>query len=115
VTWRSWRAFQGLAAARSGRLDEAARILSEVRQDARANPVMAFGPELLGAELALARGELNEAERLFRDFAPELKAFFSLAEGPPTLLSNNNAFRDGLARVKVAQGIWRGRSASTAA
>ncbi len=49
-------------------------------------------------------GDLDEAERLFNAIAPDLKAFYSASQGGPTIIANNEPFRDGIARVQVARG-----------
>lgn len=98
------RALGGIIEARSGDLDAAAQRLATLRREARENPQIALGPDLLAAELALARGDLGTAEQMFRAAEPPLKAFYSVTAGPPTLLGNNHVFRDGVARVKVAEG-----------
>jgi len=99
----SARAIEGIIDAREGDHDSATRMLADLQSDER-NDFLDFGPVLLAAEIALATGDLPEAERLFADLEPEIKAFYSATETPQTLLANNNAFRDGPARVKVAQG-----------
>jgi tetratricopeptide (TPR) repeat protein len=98
------RSLLGIIALRSGSPDEARAVLGRLRREALENPAVAFGPDLLGAELALAEGDLETAEQMFRAAEPPLKAFYSASAGFPTLLGNNHVFRDGIARVRVARG-----------
>ena len=98
------RTLEGLVEVRAGNLAAARRIRSELGDEPRESMYDVFGTELLGAEIALADGDLEEAETLFRATEPELKAFYSRSVPPPTLILNNHLFRDGVARVKVAQG-----------
>ncbi|MGD8330957.1 MAG: protein kinase, partial [Acidobacteriota bacterium] len=100
----SARALSGIIALRSGDPGAARDLLARLRREALADPEVAFGTDLLAAELALAEGDLQAAEQSFRATEPPLKAFYSASAGPPTLLSNNHIFRDGIARVRVAQG-----------
>ncbi len=58
----------------------------------------------LQGEIAFAAGDLAAAESAFRAGEPEFKMFFSMAYATWNVFLNNLTFRDGLARVKKAQG-----------
>lgn len=98
------RTLEGVVEVRAGNLAAARRIRSEIGDEPRESLYDVFGTNLLGAEIALADGDLEAAERLFRATEPELKAFYSASVAPASLILNNHVFRDGVARVKVAQG-----------
>jgi tetratricopeptide (TPR) repeat protein/predicted Ser/Thr protein kinase len=100
----SARSLRGVIATRSGDMEQARGVLVELRRATRGDSEVVFGADLLAAELALAGGDLRIAEQMFRAAEPPLKAFYSASTGPPTLLANNHVFRDGIARVRVAEG-----------
>jgi tetratricopeptide (TPR) repeat protein/TolB-like protein len=64
--------------------------------------------ETLRGEVALAAGDLAAAEEAFTRAEPKLKMFFNMGSGRRNIMPNNSSFRDGLARVKKAQGDLAG-------
>jgi tetratricopeptide (TPR) repeat protein len=97
----------GTCEARTGQLDAARARL------ARSRPVLSAGPydliwlaRLFEGEIALAAGDIGAAAAAFEAAGPERRLPFnrSGALALPTLLSNSLILRDGLARVRVAQG-----------
>jgi tetratricopeptide (TPR) repeat protein len=106
---REWRVLStGLAAVaevRAGRLDNAAKSLEQLRP--LVNPRLSWETWLvrtLEGELALARGELDSAEKAFASADPALKIFFSMGSPSTSLVRNSFSFRDGVARVQAARG-----------
>lgn len=102
------RVVEGLILARTGDLEAANRILAEVERFAPDAPGINVVSGVLAGEIALAAGDFAEAERLFQESEPELKAFYTHSQTPPTLFANNNAFRDGIARTRLARGDLEG-------
>ncbi len=98
------RTIGGVLDVRTGGLDQAEAILSALREDSRPNTPVGYGPDALAGELALARDDPGAARDAFRRLEPEIKAYYSASIGVPTLLANNNVFRDGAARTLVAEG-----------
>jgi tetratricopeptide (TPR) repeat protein len=94
----------GIAAAQAGHLDEARRRLEAQRKlDAGSDPVQVSWQNALSGEMALARGQLEEAETAFAAAEYQVGSSFAIY---PTLvvLANNLPFRDGAARTAVARG-----------
>jgi tetratricopeptide (TPR) repeat protein/tRNA A-37 threonylcarbamoyl transferase component Bud32 len=95
----------GVAEARRGNLEAArAHLESQSKIYDPSSEIESFLYEALRGELALAANHLAEAEVAFSKAEPELKMFFSIGAAAPTLFLNNHPSRDGLARVKKAQG-----------
>ena len=95
----------GVAEVRLGRLD-AARAHHEAQQEIH-KPNDLFGDwwlYALEAEIALAAGDLEAAERAFVAGLPEHKAWFSNSQGSWSAFANNLPFRDARARIKEARG-----------
>ena len=58
----------------------------------------------LQGEISLAAGDLAAAEAAFLAGEPELKMYFNMSQSTWNVYLNNLTFRDGLGRVKKAQG-----------
>ena len=106
---RGWRVlstgFTGVADVRGGRLDNAAKSLEQLRADV--NPRLSVETWLmrtLEGELALARRDMDSAEKAFASADPALKIFFSMGSPSTSVVRNSFSFRDGAARVQVARG-----------
>ncbi len=56
----------------------------------------------------MAAGDLATAEEAFTRAEPEFKMRFNMGSGGRNLLPNNSSLRDGLGRVKKAQGDLAG-------
>jgi tetratricopeptide (TPR) repeat protein/tRNA A-37 threonylcarbamoyl transferase component Bud32 len=95
----------GVAEARRGNLEAAGSHLDSQAEiyDPRDEGENWFHQALRG-EIALAAGDLAGAEAAFLDGEPEFKMWFNAGTQMISLLLNNLPFRDGLARVKKAQG-----------
>jgi tetratricopeptide (TPR) repeat protein/TolB-like protein len=94
----------GIAHARSGDLDSARTRLATMRNlDESRDPFQESWQRGLAGEIALASGDLNEAERAFRDSEYQSASSFSIYPGL-VILANNLPFRDGLARTSLARG-----------
>ena len=109
-TWRRERQvlthlMAGVAAARDGDLDAARRELEAQKEiyDER-DMVDKWWHHALEGEIAMAAGDLAAAESAFAAGEPELKMTFSLGNPQLSIFANNLPFRDGLARVRKAQG-----------
>ena len=99
----------GVAEVRLGRLD-AARAHHEAQQEIH-KPNDLFGDwwlYALEAEIALAAGDLEAAERAFVAGLPEHKAWFSNSQGSWSAFANNLPFRDARARIREAEGDLAG-------
>jgi tetratricopeptide (TPR) repeat protein/TolB-like protein/predicted Ser/Thr protein kinase len=99
----------GVAEVRAGRLEGARRHLEAQREiydgeDLSQN----WYHHALAGEIALAEGELAEAENAFLAGEPQPRMWFDLVDTPGSLFANNLPFRDGLARVKKARGDLAG-------
>jgi TolB-like protein/tetratricopeptide (TPR) repeat protein len=94
----------GIAEVRTGRLDAARGRLAEQRKlDGNTDSLQVSWRQALTAELALAEGRFEEAEKAFR--AAEFPLSSSFAIYPALVaLGNNMPFRDGLARTALARG-----------
>ena len=94
----------GLAHIQAGRLPQA---LSEFDEQGRAykgtNELDRAWRRSLEGEVALARGDLQQAASAFSASAPSIR-IFSPAAVVPTVLLNDLPSRDGLARVAIARG-----------
>ena len=101
--------WEGVAETRRGDLDAARKILDTLREvhDAQVEFESWFYQALRG-EIALASGELEVAETAFSEGEPEFKMVFSNGFPMVSLFSNHTPSRDGLARVKKAQGDLAG-------
>jgi tetratricopeptide (TPR) repeat protein len=64
--------------------------------------------QALRGEIALATGDLVAAENAFADGEPTFKMWFNNGTSARSVFLNNLPFRDGLARVKKAQGDLAG-------
>ena len=95
----------GVAAARDGDLDAARRELEAQKEiyDER-NSADKWWHHALEGEIALAAGNLAAAETAFAAGEPELKMSFSNGIPQLSVFANGLPFRDGLARVRKAQG-----------
>jgi DNA-binding winged helix-turn-helix (wHTH) protein/tetratricopeptide (TPR) repeat protein/TolB-like protein len=99
----------GAAEARSGKLEAArAHIESQETLYDSDSRIENWFYHALAGEIALASGALAAAENHFTTGTPKSKMFFNLAAGPICLFANCLPFRDGLARVKKAQGDLAG-------
>jgi tetratricopeptide (TPR) repeat protein len=101
--------FKGVAEARLGNLEAArthAKAHAEIYDpsDEREN----WRYQTLQGEIALASGDWAGAESAFLDAEPEFKMWFNAGSPIPSLVVNNLLLRDGLARVKKAQGDLAG-------
>ena len=98
----------GCAEARSGHLDGArARLRKQGQLMDTEDEMDRWWHRALEGEIALAANELDAAEAAFIAGEPRVKMPFSFGGFPGiigTLMANNLPFRDGLARVKKAQG-----------
>jgi tetratricopeptide (TPR) repeat protein len=93
-------ALGGVSHARRGRLDRAsAHLASLTRIHRPAVPLEHWLHKALEGEIALARGELQKAERAFTEGEPPVRTF-----GFGTGMANNPPFTDGLARIAAAKG-----------
>jgi tetratricopeptide (TPR) repeat protein len=95
----------GVAAARDGDLDAARRELEAQKEiyDER-NSADKWWHHALEGEIALAAGNLAAEETAFAAGEPELKMSFSNGIPQLSVFANGLPFRDGLARVRKAQG-----------
>jgi tetratricopeptide (TPR) repeat protein len=95
----------GVVAARDGDMAAARSELAAQEEivDER-SPIHNWYHYALAGEIALADGDLAEAESAFERGEPKLKMYFSNADGPISVFTNNLPFRDGRARAKKAQG-----------
>jgi len=99
----------GTAEARSGDVSsarerwEAQRDLSSPKQ-----LLLNFAFRALEGEIALAEGELHLAAAAFSAAEPEIKMHLHVTRPVESLAVNNPPMRDGLARVRVAQGDLAG-------
>ncbi len=103
---RITRSLEGIALARSGRLEEARRTLDELRDYREDLPERWFRFALAG-EIALKEGRLDDAEQAYASGTSN-KIWFNLGTPPPTVLVQHAPFRDGLARIRKARGDWKG-------
>jgi tetratricopeptide (TPR) repeat protein/TolB-like protein len=95
----------GTAETRSGDLEAArAHIDSQETLYDSHSRIENWFYQALSGEIALAIGDLAAAESHFSTGEPETKMFFRLTQGAISLFANSLPFRDGLARVKKAQG-----------
>jgi tetratricopeptide (TPR) repeat protein len=95
----------GVAEARLGNLDAArAHLESQKEIYQPSDPFAGWWHHALEGEIALAAGDLEAAETAFTAGEPEWKMWFSNAAGAWSVFANNLPFRDGLARVRLAQG-----------
>jgi tetratricopeptide (TPR) repeat protein len=94
----------GTAYARSGDLTLARGRLAAMRDlDVNRDPFQQSWQRGLAGEIALKAGDIDEAERAFRD--SEYQSASSFAIYPAlVMLANNLPFRDGLARTALARG-----------
>ncbi|HEU4939452.1 MAG TPA: protein kinase [Vicinamibacterales bacterium] len=106
---RDWRVlstgFTGVSDVRGGRFDSASKSLEQLR--ALVNQRLSWQTWLvrtLEGELALARGDLESAEKAFTSADPALKIYFSMGSPSTSLVRNSFSFRDGAARVQAARG-----------
>ena len=100
---------EGVAEARRGNLDAARGILDALAEVYDAEVEWeAWFYEALRGEIALAANELDAAESAFLKGEPEFKMPFSNGFPMASLFSNHTPGRDGLARVKKAQGDLAG-------
>ncbi len=97
-----------MAETRSGNLERARRHL-DAQEDTYdvGNPIEKWHYQALRGEIALAEGDLIEAESAFSAGEPELKMWFNRYFPGPSVFANDLPFRDGLARVKKTQGTPR--------
>ena len=98
----------GVADVRSGRLDAAERHVQAQRADDGINdPRQVWWQHALAGDIALARGELADAERLWRSGVPPRKMHFNLRYAT-TLFANQLSQRDWEARLQRARGDLAG-------
>jgi tetratricopeptide (TPR) repeat protein len=99
----------GTAEARSGDVSSA-RARWETQKDT-SNPkqlLLNFAFRALEGEIALAEGDLQTAAAAFSAAEPEIKMHLHMTRPVESLAVNNPPMRDGLARLKVAQGDLAG-------
>ena len=99
----------GTAEARSGDVSSA-RARWETQRDT-SNPkqlLSNFAFRALEGEIALAEGDLPTAAAAFSAAEPEIKMHLHVTRPVESLAVNNPPMRDGLARVRVAQGDLAG-------
>jgi tetratricopeptide (TPR) repeat protein/TolB-like protein/predicted Ser/Thr protein kinase len=95
----------GVAEVRAGRLDTAGVHLDSMEKlYDRRYPWENWFHQALSGEIAFAAGDLAAAESAFSAGEPEFKMFFNIGTSVESVFTNNLPFRDGLARVKRAQG-----------
>jgi tetratricopeptide (TPR) repeat protein len=95
----------GVTDVRAKRLDSAARRLEQLRRAVVPRRSWeTWYVRTLEGEIALARGDLAEAQQAFAAAEPPLKMFFSIGGPSATLARNSYPFRDGAARVLMARG-----------
>jgi non-specific serine/threonine protein kinase len=98
----------GIAELRSGQAGAARARLSAQAQIVRpVVPTERWWHSVLGGEIALASGDLEQAASLFSTGEPPSKVFISGA-AQSSVLANDLVFRDGLARVAKARGDLHG-------
>jgi serine/threonine protein kinase/tetratricopeptide (TPR) repeat protein len=99
----------GAAEAHSGNVDAARRYLDSQTEIHDADNVIGnWFHHALRGEIALAEGNLAEAESAFSAGQPEIKMWLNMMSPGPGVFANNLPFRDGPARVKKAQGDLQG-------
>jgi tetratricopeptide (TPR) repeat protein len=99
----------GTAEARSGRVESArVHLDSQAMTNNSHSRVENWFHHALAGEIALASRDLAAAESHFSTGEPETKMHFIVADGAYSLFANSLSFRDGLARVKKAQGDLAG-------
>ena len=98
---------EGVCEAHTGKVD-AARERLQSWKETGGDPVQEWLRRALEGEIALVARDLSAADRAFAAGEPKLKMWFSMASPPLTIAGNNLLFRDGRARVKVAQGDLAG-------
>ena len=99
----------GIAEVRRSNLDGGRKYLGSLAEDYDAeDDGERWFYETLRGEIALAAGDLTSAEEAFTKAEPKLKMFFNMGSGAQNILPNNSTLRDGLARVKKAQGDLAG-------
>ncbi|MGH9460985.1 MAG: protein kinase domain-containing protein [Vicinamibacteria bacterium] len=99
----------GTAEARSGDVSSA-RERWEAQRDVSGPKqlLLNFAFHALEGEIALAEGDLPTAAAAFSAAEPEIKMHLHMTRPVESLAVNNPPMRDGLARVKVAQGDLAG-------
>ena len=98
----------GLADVRTGKLASAERHVEAQRVDDRVNdPRLVWWQHALAGEIAFARGDLGDAERLWRAGIPQHKMHFNLRFAT-TMLANQLPQRDWEARLQRARGDLAG-------
>jgi tetratricopeptide (TPR) repeat protein/TolB-like protein/predicted Ser/Thr protein kinase len=98
----------GVAEARSGNLGAARRHLESQSTLDLDFETGEWWHRALEGEIAFAQGDLAAAESAFAAGEPDFKMFFNRAVTPFTVFGNGLPFRDGVARVKKAQGDLAG-------
>ena len=95
----------GTAEARSGDV-KAARARWEAQKDAFESDrqLLTYAFRALEGEIAIMEGDLSSAAAAFSAAEPEIKMHLHMTGPVESLAANNPPMRDGLARVKKAQG-----------